>query len=208
MNKQPYLTLSQTVKNEIPAIKGSRFIALAFPVDGNETAMVRLSGIKTKYSDARHHCWAYRLCSQKKTRFADDGEPTGSAGKPILAPIVGRDLLDVMVVVIRYFGGVKLGVGGLVRAYSQATNDVLSLAEAQQVIVRIIPKITLQLIYSYNDTGHIAAALSSLAVSEKNSRYTDRVVSEIDVVPDQLIEVKRCLKNYTAGRIHIKSLNK
>ncbi len=99
-------------------------MGFAAPVGDDEAAMVFLQRIKQRFPDARHWCWAYQLRHQGKTRFSDDGEPGGSAGKPILAPIVGRQLVDTMVVVVRYFGGVKLGVGGLVRAYSSGGDCV------------------------------------------------------------------------------------
>ncbi len=199
MEKTPYLTIAETVENEIEAIKGSRFIGIATPVQSDEEAMQFIAQIKQRFPDARHWCWAYQLREQKRTRFSDDGEPNGSAGKPILAPIVGQGLFDVLVVVVRYFGGVKLGVGGLVRAYSHATNAVLSVAEH----VEVVPKQILNLSYSYEDTGKIASALSVLQLQEENIIYTDRVQSTLAVTFDEVDNVCRQLTDYTAGRIVI-----
>lgn len=199
MEKTPYLSLSQTAEFEIEPIKGSRFIGFATAISSDDEAMQFINDIKQRFPDARHWCWAYQLREQKKTRFSDDGEPGGSAGKPILAPIVGQELFNTLVVVVRYFGGVKLGVGGLVRAYSQAANAVLSHAK----ITHVVPKINLQLCYTYEETGKIAAALAALHLQEDNIHYTDHIESSLAVSYEQLDEVCRQLTDYTAGRVKI-----
>ena len=102
--------------------KHSRFIANIKPVSTEEEALAFIKEQKSKYWDARHNVYAYRLLSGE-CRFSDDGEPHGTAGKPILDIITGRDLFDVCIVVTRYFGGILLGTGGLVRAYSEAARD-------------------------------------------------------------------------------------
>lgn len=198
--KKPYLTLRESAACEIPAIKGSRFIGCAAPVDSEAAALAFVEHIKRRYTDARHWCWAYQLREQQRTRFADDGEPNGSAGKPILAPIIGRELLDTLVVVVRYFGGVKLGVGGLVRAYSQAANAVLDSA----TVIEVIPKVTLQLDYGYDETGQVAAALAALNMVEEHPVYTDRVISTLQVVPAEVETTIARLTNYTAGKARVK----
>lgn len=105
---------------------GSRFIALAYPVETEEEVKEIVASLKKKYHDARHHCFAYRL-GHKGDRFRanDDGEPSSSAGRPILGQIDSRCLSDVLVVVVRYFGGIKLGIPGLIRAYKTSTADAL-----------------------------------------------------------------------------------
>jgi uncharacterized YigZ family protein len=116
-------------------IKKSRFIARAARVRSREEAMVFLERARGDYPDARHHCWAYLLGSPESARNAamnDDGEPSGTAGKPILNVIQHKAIGDVMVVVVRYFGGIKLGAGGLVRAYSGAAESVLSQLPLEQ----------------------------------------------------------------------------
>ncbi|WP_148863636.1 YigZ family protein [Marinobacter fonticola] len=110
-------------------IKKSRFIARVAPVGSREEAMTFLSRAQTDFPDARHHCWAYQIGrpgAASQAAMNDDGEPSGTAGKPILNVIQHKDMGDIMVVVIRYFGGIKLGAGGLVRAYAGATEAVLS----------------------------------------------------------------------------------
>ncbi len=109
--------------------KGSRFISFAFPVETEEEAKGIVSDLKKKYHDARHHCYAYRLgYLGDKFRANDDGEPSSSAGRPILGQIDSRGLSDVLVVVVRYFGGIKLGIPGLIRAYKTSTAEALDKA--------------------------------------------------------------------------------
>jgi uncharacterized YigZ family protein len=107
-------------------VKKSRFITRLFSVNNREQAMEALAQARTDYPDARHHCWAYQIgppTSPSLAAMSDDGEPSGTAGKPILNVIQHKDIGDAMVIVIRYFGGIKLGAGGLVRAYSQAAQQ-------------------------------------------------------------------------------------
>ena len=106
---------------------GSRFIALAYPVEREEEVKEIVSGLRKEYHDARHHCYAYRLGLKGETfRANDDGEPSSSAGRPILGQIDAAGLSDVLVVVMRYFGGIKLGIPGLIRAYKTSTADALA----------------------------------------------------------------------------------
>ena len=109
---------------------GSRFIALAYPVESVESVKEIVSSLKKEYHDARHHCYAYRIGYRGDTfRANDDGEPSGSAARPILGQIDSLGLSDVLVVVVRYFGGIKLGIPGLIRAYKTSTADALSKAQ-------------------------------------------------------------------------------
>jgi uncharacterized YigZ family protein len=106
--------------------KGSRFLSFAFPVQSEAEVKSQIEKLKKEYFDARHHCFAWVLGPEKKhVRAFDDGEPNHSAGDPILGQIRSRDITNVLVVVVRYFGGVKLGVGGLVSAYKSAAEDAL-----------------------------------------------------------------------------------
>ena len=105
---------------------GSRFISFAYPVETEEEVKDIVAELKKKYHDARHHCYAYRLGYQgDRFRANDDGEPSGSAGRPILGQIDSRNLSDTLVVVVRYFGGIKLGIPGLIRAYKTSTAQAL-----------------------------------------------------------------------------------
>ena len=114
---------------------GSRFIARAYPVESEEQVREIVAGLKKEYHDARHHCYAYRLgLDGAAWRAADDGEPAGSAGRPILGQIDSAGLSDVLVVVIRYFGGIKLGIPGLIRAYKTSTADALASASVVEKV--------------------------------------------------------------------------
>lgn len=111
--------------------KGSKFIALAYPVSSEDEVKATLAEVRKKYFDARHHCFAYVLGADKaKFRAYDDGEPNHSAGDPILGQIRSKNLTNVLVIVVRYFGGTKLGVGGLVTAYKTAADEALKNAVA------------------------------------------------------------------------------
>ncbi len=106
--------------------KGSKFIAFAYPVRTEEAVKEIVEEIKVRYYDARHYCYAYRLgADKKKFRANDDGEPSSTAGKPILGQILSYDLTDILIVVVRYFGGIKLGVSGLINAYRAAAADAI-----------------------------------------------------------------------------------
>lgn len=114
----------------------SRFIAYAIPVETAEQALEEVTRMRARYYDARHVCWAYRLGPEgAQTRSQDDGEPSGTAGKPILGQILSADLTNIIVLVVRYFGGVKLGTSGLIEAYRQATVEVLAATSRRTCIV-------------------------------------------------------------------------
>jgi len=114
--------------------KGSRFLAFAFHVEAEQEIREHLTALRDRYHDARHHCYAWRLGPRGAAeRAGDDGEPSGSAGRPILGQLLSRELTDTLVVVVRYFGGTLLGVPGLIAAYRAATADAL---DAARVVVR------------------------------------------------------------------------
>ncbi len=126
--------------------KGSRFIALAFPVSAEEQIREILDGLKDKYYDARHHCYAWRLGAEKTLfRVNDDGEPSSTAGRPILGQILSKDLTDILIVVVRYFGGTKLGVPGLINAYREAAASAL----ANAVVVEKTVNVRLRIRFGY-----------------------------------------------------------
>ena len=106
---------------------GSKFLAFAYPVETEEEIKQILASLRKEYFDARHHCYAWRLgLSGELFRMNDDGEPSSTAGRPIHGQLLSQELSDILVVVVRYFGGVKLGVPGLIRAYKTATQDALA----------------------------------------------------------------------------------
>ena len=129
----------RTIESEATGIykeKGSKFLAFAHPIDSPEVAKIIIDKSKEKYYDARHHCWAYRIGETgEQWRAVDDGEPSGTAGRPIHGQLLSADVTNVLVVVVRYFGGTKLGVSGLINAYGEATRDALSNATIIEKII-------------------------------------------------------------------------
>lgn len=126
--------------------KGSRFISLAFPVTTEDEIRDIITRLKEKYYDARHHCYAWRLGAAKvRFRTNDDGEPSSTAGKPIFGQIQSHDLTNILIVVIRYFGGIKLGVSGLINAYREAAADAIR----QATVIEKTVDLQLRIRFSY-----------------------------------------------------------
>ncbi|MEM6632241.1 MAG: YigZ family protein [Bacteroidota bacterium] len=148
--------------------KGSRFLSFAYPVTQVSEVESHLGQLKKKFYDARHHCLAYRLGAQGQTSFsADDREPGNSAGPPILAAIRSQGLTDTLVVVVRYFGGTKLGIRGLIEAYRDAADRAL----AQSERVPIIPTVEFVIDYAYTQTSEVQKALHPFPVKILDSTY-------------------------------------
>jgi len=132
--------------------KGSKFLAFSFPVENEKEIKQHIQQLKKEYFDARHHCYAYRLgLNGKFWRANDDGEPSSTGGKPILGQLLSLELTNVLVVVVRYFGGIQLGVPGLIKAYRSATADAL----AQAQIVEKTAKEILMLNFSYLEMNKV-----------------------------------------------------
>ncbi|MEI7723559.1 MAG: YigZ family protein [Bacteroidota bacterium] len=123
--------------------KASKFLSVAIPVTTEEEVKANLDDLRKAYYDANHHCYAYRLGSENQAyRTNDDGEPSGSAGKPIYGQILSMELSDILVVVIRYFGGTKLGIPGLIHAYRTAAREALEQAVVVEKIIKVQYKVT------------------------------------------------------------------
>lgn len=123
--------------------KGSKFISFAYPVRDESQVKTIVAGLKREYYDARHHCYAYRLGAEGgKSRVVDDGEPSSTAGKPILGQLLSNELTNVLVVVVRYFGGTKLGVSGLIQAYKEAAGCAIQNGEIITKNVEAVFEIT------------------------------------------------------------------
>ena len=147
---------------------GSRFIAFAFPVETPDQVKSIVDSLKKEYHDARHHCYAYRLGYRGDVfRANDDGEPSGSAGRPILGQIDTLGLSDVLVVVVRYFGGIKLGIPGLIRAYKTSTADALSQAE---IIEKVAGK-NWQLSFDYLSLNAVMKVLKDMDLPQKDQQF-------------------------------------
>jgi len=165
--KDLYRTIESHAKGQYKD-KGSRFIAFAYPVEDEMEIRERIGELKKEYHDARHHCFAWRLGPDlERYRVNDDGEPSGSAGKPIFGQIQSRELTQVLVVVIRYFGGTLLGVGGLINAYRSATAAALDKAE----IIEKKVETPFLLEFGYNDMNAVMKVIKDLNLRPENQQF-------------------------------------
>lgn len=151
--------------------KRSRFIATLCHCETEEEANNFVKEMKAKYWDARHNVYAYSVEGGRICRFSDDGEPHGTAGKPMLDCIQGSGITNIAVVVTRYFGGILLGTGGLVRAYSKATQDVLSTAEVYVMLEGTICEIVCE----YSDLAMLQKLIEAEEGEIKDTEYTDKI---------------------------------
>lgn len=145
----------------------SRFLGLLFPVTGEAAAQERLEEVRRSYPDATHHCWAWRLGARGDERSSDDGEPAGTAGLPMLQVLRGAELSDVLAVVVRWYGGIKLGKGGLARAYAEATRLAL---EALPTVLRV-PTDRVRLELPYDRLGAVKRLVHPPAVELVEESY-------------------------------------
>ncbi len=193
---ETYKTVLEGGTGEITE-KKSRFIATVRPVKTEEEALAFLEEMKKKYWDARHNCFVYSVgLNREYTRCSDDGEPSGTAGRPMLDVILGEDIYNVAVVVTRYFGGVLLGTGGLVRAYSKAVQEGLAAS-------RIIEKrrgIALKVTTDYTGIGKIQYIAGERNIPILNSEYTDKVVLELLIPSEDVDAVQKAVTEGTNGR--------
>ena len=181
-------------------IKKSRFIGDGAPVTSADHAMGFIDTIRERYADARHHCFAWRLQSgDRGFRYSDDGEPGGTGGQPILNHIDGAQLLGVVIVVTRYFGGTKLGKGGLIRAYGGTAGEAIRAAD----IIEVQEMTELTIRSTYSDVGTIEGVLRGFDINPKNADYSDSVRIIIDVPIEEVDAVRALLVESTAGRIQI-----
>lgn len=186
-------------------VKGSKFLGFAFPVKSQEGIDIILQDIRKRYYDATHHCYAWQLGYGKNIgfRFNDDGEPSGTAGKPIYGAIQRLDLTNILIVSVRYYGGTNLGTGGLIRAYGQSASDTLKVAKIKTV--EIGDKIT----FSCNYEQHpiIMRLANQYHIISLDQDFAENV--EINIEIDEnftekiLEEVKNATNGAVIGKIHI-----
>jgi len=149
--KDTYLTIKDTSEG-LYKEKGSKFFAYAYPVDNETDVKEHIDNLKKKYYDAKHHCFAYILGPDgEHYRANDDGEPNHSAGDPILGQIRSKELTRVLVVVVRYFGGTKLGIPGLINAYKMAAADALDRAEIEEKLITE----TIEIKFEYQEMNNV-----------------------------------------------------
>ena len=191
-----YRTVYRGGEGEITE-KKSRFIANVVPVRSEEEALEFIEAMKKKYWDARHNCFAYVIGERGQTkRFSDDGEPGGTAGKPIQIVLTGEGLCNTVIVVTRYFGGTLLGTGGLVRAYGAAAKAGI----AASVVISKIPGIKLHITTDYTGLGKIQYILGRKGIAILNTVYSDKVEMEALAAQDEMEEVKAEITEGTNGQ--------
>lgn len=194
-----FRTLAGDSSREIK-IKGSRFIALGHHADTEKTALEILEGIRKREHAATHHCFAYVIGFGGETfKYSDDGEPTGTAGRPIYQAVTGKDLTDTLVVVVRYFGGTKLGTGGLTRAYARAAGELL--AEAEIVEKLICDRLSFSIPFPLYD--RVMRIISGGGYKIINQDFAEQVALVVDVRKSQTKNFITRMTELTGGKIDI-----
>lgn len=181
--------------------QGSRFIALAYPVESEEEVKALLEKARKEYHDARHHCVAYRIGHEGAVwRASDDGEPAGSAGRQILGQIDSAGLSDVAVIVVRYFGGIKLGIPGLIRAYKASTKDALDNA---QIIEKIAGE-WYEISFDYQQMPEVMKVVKDLGLPARGQDFAERCRMEVRVrlsLKEDFLERTKNIANFTIGNL-------
>ena len=181
--ESPLRVITAGVQHEVDKIKGSRFIA-SVQVFKDESGLEGiLTPLRTAFPEANHHCWAWRLGPNvDRWRCSDDGEPSGSAGRPILQQIESRRLTNLVVVVTRIFGGTKLGVGGLMRAYGGAAAQALDLCPQREWVLR--QRVDLR--YAYEFDGVIQSEIQQAGLQPVSTRYDTEIHQTLQVPTQSL----------------------
>lgn len=200
MDIDSFYTLNKECKGEIK-VKGSRFYGYAKSVNTKNEALTLVHTVSRKLHNATHHCYGYRigLGDHTITRCSDAGEPSGTAGKPILEAISGRLLTNVICVVVRYFGGTKLGKGGLIRAYHQCACITLDRGGKRKEFLTI----QLKLLFDYNDTGIVMSTISRFEGNVLETQYNHEIALFCSIRVSQQAEFVRTLRDLTGGKIKI-----
>lgn len=202
-NAEAYKVIAHGGMGEIEE-KKSVFIANTAPAQTEEEALAFIESMKKKYWDARHNCYAYVLGDKAQImRFSDDGEPSGTAGKPILEVLLGMEVRNLVVVVTRYFGGTLLGTGGLVRAYTQAAQAGMAASDICIMRRGVLLKITTD----YNGIGKIQYILGQRKISIEEPEYTTMVSLKIKVPCEGEEQLRKEITEATAGKAQIEKLD-
>jgi uncharacterized YigZ family protein len=189
----PTYTLASTVSAELE-IRKSRFIGLAIPVADRDAAMIELRRLRDEHPTATHVCWA--LLAGGQSGMSDDGEPSGTAGRPILEVLRHHDLDGVLAAVVRYYGGVKLGAGGLVRAYTDASASTLQNAPR----VERVAQARLMVEVGYPEETHVRHWIEQAQYTLVDSRYTMTVRLTIQMPVTAVDAARDALRDLTQGR--------
>ncbi|EPL9570955.1 IMPACT family protein [Providencia rettgeri] len=196
---KPYLIPAKTI-SFTEEIKKSRFITYLAHTEGIDAAKDYIQSIKAQYPDARHHCWAFvagRPDDSQQLGFSDDGEPTGTAGKPIMAQLLGSQLGEITCVVVRYFGGIKLGTGGLVKAYGSGAQQALKILPTQIKV----PQKVFNLVCDYSLINAIELLLAQVNGVILHSDYNEAVALQITIPATLEQEVNDKLRDISRGAL-------
>lgn len=195
-----FQTVAGEFRYEIERIKGSRFLTSVAPADSAESALEFVARVSEEFSGANHNCWAFRLGRDGAVfRSSDDGEPGGSAGRPILQQLEGHGLTELVVVVTRWFGGTKLGVGGLMRAYGGAAGQTLDRAPLRTVVItrRLLVE------HPYDCSAAVGALFAARSITPTASTYEADVRLELQLPEHEVEDFCRELRDCTAARASV-----
>ncbi len=193
------IRITETGTSEV-IIKKSRFLGIAANVDSEEEARELLNAIRKEHYSARHVCYAYSIGDNNPAlKFSDDGEPGGTAGRPILDVVTNSGVSNIIIIVVRYFGGVLLGTGGLVRAYTESAQEAVKAAEKTTVWVTETFDITLD----YGDFERVKSLIEKIEGVSLEVAYTDKVVISATVPEKECDRLKQEIIEVTAGRAAI-----
>lgn len=184
-------------------VKKSRFIGITYPVNTPEEAADFVNSIKKKYYDARHNCYAYVIGDKREQiKFSDDGEPGGTAGKPMLDVLLGSGITNIVVVVTRYFGGTLLGTGGLVRAYSDAVKEAVE----NSTTYTVERKIRLKVETDYTSFQSLERLFKSKDNVTFETEYSDKILMNVGIPVDLAEEIEKSVTEITSGKARIENL--
>lgn len=170
---------------------GSKFYAVMSAVEDQTSFITFLNEVKLLYPDATHHCYAWRMLGTEITEFSqDDGEPSGTAGLPILNQLRSFELINTAIIVVRYFGGTKLGKAGLIEAYGNAAHDLIQTA----TLINVQQAVSLSIQLTYETKRHVDGILKKHQISINNGEYLEKVVYHVHIPEQQLSDVEQDLK--------------
>ncbi|MCU7938715.1 MAG: YigZ family protein [gamma proteobacterium symbiont of Bathyaustriella thionipta] len=196
-----YLIPAQAV-DVVTEIKRSRFVAHIAHSHNTDSALQIISREKARHPDARHHCWAFIACpplSASAIRFSDDGEPSGTAGKPILNVLQYSHYGEIICVISRYFGGIKLGAGGLIRAYSNSTQAALEKLSVKEIVQ--LSEIEIQFDYPFESS--IRHYLQSNNININHVGYEESVIFQLEIEKNQIPQLMQQARNLCKGQVHL-----
>ncbi|MFC3196143.1 IMPACT family protein [Parapedobacter deserti] len=166
--------------------KGSKFIAYAYPLKDEHAVKELVASLKLMHPKARHHCWAYRLTPDRSVfRINDDGEPSGTAGRPILNALLSADVTNILVVVVRYFGGTLLGVPGLINAYKTATQEALSAADIVELTMNDVYRVS----FGYEQMNDVMRVVKEEGLSVRAQEFDSQCTIELEIRQQRVEQV-------------------